>query len=932
MIERQLRMRLRPLTIIAALFLGMLLPSCSGGGGGGSRTSVSACSGSATFCVIGCNLSCGTSGSCGVTEIAQNQTIELQLSNEIDPSTVNAASVSLRTAAGEVPAGRILVSGRRLTFIPEVIVNGASTSFGFKEGETYTLTLPGGSQDPLALKSVNGDSLGSTLRCNLTVSQGLVDADGLPPVPKLVNPDSERDVPMDSAIKVEFSELIDVAPFLLGDTATSPIKYEMRLTKLPDPPVPGALPVCDPDFAPVRILGTPRVSTEIRLVDQGQGPLERQVTVVTLVPETPLPELVCVQVRVTNGVRDLLGTPAAEQTFEFYTQGTPIGRRAINETFQDDSQLDPLASSGSWSAGLAIPGRLGGSGVHGSFDHRVGKRLGNDTYLFSTESQLIPGENALFGDDVMINDGVFQFTDFVVPEGVSVIFRGPKPAIIYVQGSVEVLGTFSVSGEASDPNFNARSLPDGLGGFGVANPGESGGVGGAFGGSGGDGGESCHGLGGIVIGPDRNTPFDGQRGEGLNVPGTSGYGAVGGNAGGQGSMVFPVTGDAFALSSAFARFGAFHPNASSQLNGGGGGGAFFTVGGAGAATVTHQPDGGPGDLGDGGGGGSAISFTPLPVNTSVFDHFLLGGSGGGGGGSHAVNMEPLAFQQKGTLTDKGPALGQPWHAGGGGGGGGGALGLAIGRDLIIGPDGSLESRGGGGVVYGTGAQIQENGPPGPGGGGSGGSVVLQVGRFVQNDGAIDVRGGAGAKIDGLWFAGSLAGFGFFWPLQSSGGDGASGYVRMEGESAAALTPGTVLGPPSLTSDNLADLQESNDQTGFRSKWYDTGFDFPPKWDHYEVLARIGGQEFSFTDQSEGFNPATRENSPALQFLIQGAILDPQTGDVDGSPGPWRSFANSDDGKGSLNLDRSRAFRFMFLFDRAVESDLEILDVKVFYSR
>ncbi|MHC5066364.1 MAG: Ig-like domain-containing domain, partial [Planctomycetota bacterium] len=127
-------MRLRPLTILTALLIGLLLPGCSGGGGGGARTAAALCVGDSTFCVIGCNLSCSVAGSCGVTEIAQNQTIEIELSNEIDPSTVNAASVSLRTAAGERPAGRFLISGRRLTFIPEVIVNGASTSFGFKEG------------------------------------------------------------------------------------------------------------------------------------------------------------------------------------------------------------------------------------------------------------------------------------------------------------------------------------------------------------------------------------------------------------------------------------------------------------------------------------------------------------------------------------------------------------------------------------------------------------------------------------------------------------------------------------------------------------------------------------------------------------------------------------------------------------------------------
>ena len=70
----------------------------------------------------------------------------------------------------------------------------------------------------------------------------------------------------------------------------------------------------------------------------------------------------------------------------------------------------------------------------------------------------------------------------------------------------------------------------------------------------------------------------------------------------------------------------------------------------------------------------------------------------------------------------------------------------------------------------------------------------------------------------------------------------------------------------------------------------------------------------------------------LDPLTGDLLIDPATGEPLAPPSEWRSFANSSDGKGSLNLDRARVFRFMFQFDRTLRSDFEIDQVKVFFSR
>ena len=77
-----------------------------------------------------------------------------------------------------------------------------------------------------------------------------------------------------------------------------------------------------------------------------------------------------------------------------------------NATF-DDNFDDTTSSSDSWVGG-AVPGTLGGDGLHGEFDVSVGRLVTPGVYEWSTDNQPIPKNRTLSGEDEIVTDGVFR--------------------------------------------------------------------------------------------------------------------------------------------------------------------------------------------------------------------------------------------------------------------------------------------------------------------------------------------------------------------------------------------------------------------------------------------------------------------------------------------------------------------------------------------
>lgn len=878
-------MNLRHLSLFAVLALGA--GACTGGSSA-DRATAADCNSQSKFCLHACNLGCTVAGTCAVSEIAQNQPIELHFTDTIDPASVTAGAISLKTASGESPAGEFLVSGASLVFVPQVRITGGITRFGFRAGETYILNLRSGEQGD-TLRSASGDRLARNVVCSLSVTQGLVDLDGQAPQAELIAPAVTVDVATDSQIVVRFSELIDLSQFQGGSTQVSPILYQIRKS-IEDPNDPSQR-VCDPNFTPVLIGGVP-----VATVRATNPPT----TEIALQPAIELPNEVCVEVTITEQVRDLSGRAAERRVFRFFTEAGTPEPVTLTETFATDQRMDRLASGGTWAGGRAVPATIGGGGRLGSFDPAVGQSIGAGTFLFNTDSQLFPASSTLFGVPIEVTDGVFEFTDFIVPSGTRVVFRGSKPAIIKVRGACRVEGELSVDGVGPSSTFDGDALSAGpIGQVGPPVQGEPSRPGGAGAGAGGRGGQSCLGAG--VTAAMRGAP-----GENCVPVATSGYiGNVGGS-GGRGGDVFPATGNR--VNVFFSVFLTF----SGMVSGGAGGGSFLGAGTAGRVLRTFTA-GQPGDAGPGAAAGSTVAFQALPGGLGALEHFLVGGSGGGGGGSHTVNMTT-------SEVNGSPGAGRKaWHAGGAGGGGGGALAVIVGHTFSVEGSGVVASRGGGGAEH----RSEATGPPAPGGGGSGGSIVIQAEEAtkVAQNGTIDVSGGLGTYITNPQLTGTR--------MEARGGDGGHGFVRVEADGATAATLGIVNGPASIPSGSFADLPTAAEDTrsGFVSLWRSSRQLFPPTFVHYRLVARVNGQEVVYSDDPANFNPANRNDLP-VRVYIQGGTVNPATNELDGTPGPWRDFVNGDGGRQSINSDNANGFRFMMIFNRDIETDVVVEEFQV----
>jgi hypothetical protein len=828
---------LRALTASSFVLAALSFVACGGGGsvaGGQITPCTSAGTGngttppSGTFCLISCNLGCNLSG-CGVSEIAQNQSLTFQFSHEVDPSSVNSASLSLKTPTGDEPVGQYLVNKDIVQFVPEVRIVGASNFFGFRANDTYRLTINGGTNNVNAVRSTSGTSLFASFSCTVNVSRGVVDQDGQPPQAKLITPSHLTNVPLDTQIVIEFSELIDASSF---QTGANPVVFALRKTRNVGSTTERE---CNPNAPSSPLPGQSRISND---------PV-RGITILTFHPADTLPGSICVEIAVTNQLKDLSGTPSQGQAFSFVTIPSPSGEKKIPEEFDTDAKLDKDNSSGTWGGGLARPGVIGATGIDGDFSLSTPglEDLGGNRFLFRTTAEQvgslekfveIPADRSYLNKAHQIRDGRVEFSNFVLPKNTTLEFKGTVPPRISVRGKFDIQGKLFLSGGSITAPWTTPTP--------IA--GRAGGLGGCFGGNGGKGGDAGNGTGHVVA-------YDGSAGENIRLPSGHAYASRLPNTGGKGSVQFPLSG----LASAITKEG-ISGAICDQVCAGGGGGGYDQAGGFGRAYYTLSSK--PGNCGPDSVGGVAFDNFPLPPSTSSMDHFLIGGSGGGGAGScpYFNSSNPPAY-----------------NSGDGGAGGGGAIGLRGGSALTIGTSGSIEAAGGWGFQT-----LVLNNLPG-GGGGSGGSILLQIAGSITQQGLLTVGGGLGGSV--IYTA---------YPIKVLGGNGSDGYIRLE----TLQTPSAgLLGncTPAASARNVASLTETDTKVGCQSLWYMTGEIFAPEFLRYEIKATVNGLPKTFSDDPSLSFPLAKEGED-LEFYVQGANLDNVGKVLPGQSSEWLKFVGT----------------------------------------
>ncbi|MBL9079856.1 MAG: hypothetical protein JNL08_20325 [Planctomycetes bacterium] len=906
----------KPLTLL--LLSGLLLfagAACSSGSKEETGDLTIKCLNGEGFCLVSCDLGCSQVG-CAVTEIAENQRLRFVFSDRIDPGSVNSASLSIRTASGVQPDGDYLVQGRELTFVPRVsVVNGVST-FGFLRNESYIITLNTGASGQ-GVRSIAGDGLTRSLSCTVLVSRGIQDEDLLPPTVELVAPTDLTAVPRQPTVVLRFSELIDTTALQGTLTASSPVQFILKGSKIE-----GGVRVCDSLQAGTVLSGIPILSTEFVA--------GRPVTVLAFTPSSQLPGNYCLAVVVSADVRDLSGRQGPPAQFEMLTEAGASQAITITETFANSGNQELAASTTEWSSG-ARPGLIGNDGRHGSFDVTLGNPLGAGVYEWNTDSFTIAADRSLTGDQYLITDGKFYFSDFNLPAGTTLRFTGTVPPQIWVRGSASIAGTIDIRGgdlpfyvPPVGPAANQRVLNyNGVGPTNQLNqyptpdgqPGSAGGIGG---GRGGDGARECRGDGDVTqtIGLEVVHIYYGRNGENLKLQAGHAYAGNTANTGGKGAVLRPAAGTFAAASTPLIGIiyrGHFSP-------GGGGGG--FTIPGT-TAAITTQPS--AATVGPIQAGGVALpALLPVPGTSTSLNHFLIGGSGGGGGGSHAY----------GSLNNA--AIGY-YTAGAAGTGGGGALALRVGGDLTVAATAVLTARGGDGAlitgddpISATTADVNW-GALSPGGGGSGGSLLLQAGGSLTYDGSIDVRGGKGSTTGSMSVVALSAGTPAAFNIVSRGGDGSPGFYRLEsGEGVPSFTGTAASGTPAYVAGTNGDVLIDRDElSGSMSKWRSSGQVFPPTWLRYELDVDLDGDgdvDETYTDSgAAGTQKADDPNGP-VQIRFQGAVLD-QSG-VPTDLGDWYDGVGSGSGPG-IYQDSVTAFRFQLLFNRAANPNTVVRALRVF---
>ncbi|MFG0316577.1 MAG: hypothetical protein ACF8XB_04835, partial [Planctomycetota bacterium JB042] len=508
------------------------------------------------------------------------------------------------------------------------------------------------------------------------------------------------------------------------------------------------------------------------------------------------------------------GAPAAFGEVAGYTVaaspngGAPIDDATV-ETFDTKEFEDPsVALEGvavaSWNEGgsghLRATSSFGGPDALGPFEAPPW----DDLILLDTDHQTFPlfnGATPLAKPGTVVTDGVFRFSSFHLPAGVTLRAVGSNPLVITCTESCLIEGTIDVSGRpgASSLTFDSSIAP------------VAGGSSGAGGGRGGDGHPVAKPLPGapltMILSPEFGGSGEGPGGVGL------------GGGGGQSGCTLPWSPFAVGNCSGFASTG------DGSRGSGGGGGSFATFlpdapetfgvpisgRGGGIGLGDHLPvpfdpeapvppapaayDAQPGNptnavampnpnftFAEAVEAGTVFDEDPrfdinspwaqsrrvtLPgaAGPAVFsdgdpenDFIGPGGEvpsirGGQGGGAGASRTEGLSRECVPILAASGlPGTVLDASGGAGGGGAGAVLIRALGTIALAGPDAAILAVGGdGGGGEGTGTSSRG----GAGGGGSGGAVVLQSATNVEIDDpllaetVVDVSGGCYANAINL---------------------------------------------------------------------------------------------------------------------------------------------------------------------------------------
>lgn len=466
MVSKQSVIRLSLLSV--AVLAPAVLIGCGGLSGGSGE--------SATFKVVSCNIG---GSPCGGASNVVNQNQDLKFSfnfsvdpNSVDSNTLQVIEVDPSGGGGSEPLGSRFVTGKTVTFRPSVSIDSnGNVSYGLQSGKSYQITIP--KSPAAAIRSVGGDANTVAVSTTVFVANKVIDAvPGNPQIKgkELREPIDLSSAPVSTDVVITFLDIMNVAT-LLNTTTGQSSSMSVRVDLDGNPATPNDQIAISgswtANFDTVNQETTVRFKLTPGTKFPGPGPSGTRRVVVTLN---------------ANIIKDLGGNALATgidpadglqnpTQFIFKNEDQPCPPPVdLVEDFTDNTGEDAGTTGvNMWNpagpnAGLLVGGLGGGQGTLGEFVAdftsdfaAVGAISTDGTSLPSTSissNVSVPGRtpyivkdvDSLTGTSFPVEDGIFQFSRFVIPAGVRVRFEGSKAARIFVRGNVQIDGILDVGG------------------------------------------------------------------------------------------------------------------------------------------------------------------------------------------------------------------------------------------------------------------------------------------------------------------------------------------------------------------------------------------------------------------------------------------------------------------------------------------------------
>ena len=405
----------------------------------------------------------------------------------------------------------------------------------------------------------------------------------------------------------------------------------------------------------------------------------------------------------------------ADHAFEAFVGGSEA------DGSLEDTSYRPAVPRATWGDGQlrAATGFTGTGGPKGTFDWHIPP--GTDFILDTVLTTIVGGPDGTPTDSQQVINGVLDIRDLLLPSNSRIIAVGPNPVTILATGDLDIAGEIILKGSHSPGvvTLNTTDLPE---------PGAAGQAGGGNGGTGSPLTDRSTPRGGAGFGPSQAPGGGGQGGE-------TGYSAEGkvdrrGAGGGGGRLGRDVRYDPLLPGTGLVRCQILTGMDAERGAAGGPGGL-----GAESGIVRAIGGGvGPVPFADGDPENDFFGVMRLPDGTLVQGELSapLAGTGGGAGGD-AVGSDSFPLEPFSTTGDE---------KGAGGGGGGGLIRVLAAGEILIQDGGRIVADGGNG---GGGENTNFFDRVGGGsGGGSGGSIILESLTRITVHGAV---GGDGYRDD-----------------------------------------------------------------------------------------------------------------------------------------------------------------------------------------